>query len=114
MAGTNLYPIPVTNRELRQERRDVRPQLAALHVPAIAAYGQRDVIPWQDHSQYKHSVPGLQEFYFKDAGHYIDLSQADSFAALIRAFLLDQAPPFAPYQGDKDPRPPMPGASRPR
>ena len=107
MAGINPYPLLVTNRELKQKKMDVRPKLGSLRVPAIALEGQCDMIPWSDHSQYKRSIPGLQEFYFADAAHYIYLSQPEKFAAVIRSFLLDQPPPFPAYQGEKDPRPPI-------
>jgi pimeloyl-ACP methyl ester carboxylesterase len=107
MAGMNMYPLLVTTQELKQKKMDVRPQLAFLHVPAIALEGECDIIPWSDHVQYKKIIPGLQEFYFPDAGHYINLSQPEKLAAVIRSFLLDQPPPFPGYQGDRDPRPPL-------
>jgi hypothetical protein len=63
-------------------------------------------------SEYRLTIPGLKEFYFPDAGHYIDLSQPQKLAAVILAFLLDQPPPFQSYQGDTDPRPPTPADAR--
>ncbi len=107
MAPINMYPLLTTGDELEQKNMDVRPKLRTLRVPAIALYGQCDMIPWADHSQYKQSIPGLQEFYFDDAGHYIYLSQPEKLAAVIRSFLLDQPPPFPAYTGEADPRPPL-------
>jgi proline iminopeptidase len=110
IAGMNMYPILVVTQELKQTKMDVRPQLGALHIPAIAVEGQCDFLPWSEHVQYKHSIPGLQDFYIADAGHYIHLSQQEKLAAVIRAFLLDQPPPFPPNPDDRDPRPPLPKA----
>jgi hypothetical protein len=42
-----------------------------------------------------------------DSGHYINFSQPEKLAAVIRSFLPDQPPPFLAYQGDEDPRPPL-------
>jgi pimeloyl-ACP methyl ester carboxylesterase len=105
-AGVNFYPLLATNRELNDKpAMDIRTQLGRLHVPAIALEGECDFIPWSQQLEYKKSIPGLQQFYFADAGHYINFSQPEKLAAVIRSFLLDQPPPFPAYQSDKDPRP---------
>ena len=106
VAGMNLYPLLVADRELNDKpEMDIRGQLGKLHVPAIALESQCEFVPWSQQLEYKQSIPGLQEFYFADAGHYINFSQPEKLAAVIRSFLLDQPPPFPAYQGDKDPRP---------
>jgi proline iminopeptidase len=111
-SGMNMYPIITVNRELKRKKANVHTQLNALHVPAIALEGQCDFLPWAWHSMYKKSIPGLREFYFTDAGHYINFSQPDKLAAVIRSFLLDKPPPFAPYESDQDPRPELPKSSK--
>ncbi len=107
VSGMNMYPILVTVQELKQKKMDIRTQLESLHVPAIALEGECDFIPWAVHSMYKKTIPGLQEFYFPGAGHEINLSRPEQLASVLRAFLLDQPPPFAAYTGDSDPRPPL-------
>ncbi len=105
-AGQNLYPLLVAQRELNDKpEMDIRAQLAKLHVPAIALESQCEFVPWSQQLEYKRSVPGLQNFYFPDSGHFINFSQPDKLAAVIRSFLLDQTPPFPAYESDKDPRP---------
>ena len=100
-AGINLYPLLATNRELNDKpEMDIRTQLGRLHVPAIVLEGECDFIPWSQQLEYKKSIPGLQQFYFADAGHYINFSQPEKLAAVIRAFLLDQPSPFPAYQDD--------------
>jgi pimeloyl-ACP methyl ester carboxylesterase len=102
LAGMNLYPLLVADRELNNKpEMDIRFQLGKLHVPAIALESQCEFQPWSRQLEY------LQEFYFPDSGHYINFSQPEKITALIRSFLLDQPPPFPAYQGDKDPRPPL-------
>ena len=106
VAGMSLYPLLVADRELNTKpEMDIRAQLGKLHVPAIALESQCEFVPWSQQLQYKKSIPGLQEFYFPESGHYINFSQPDKLAAIIRSFLLDQPPPFPAYQDDKDPRP---------
>ena len=106
LAGMNVYPLLVIDRELNTKpEMDIRPQLSKLRVPAIALESECEFVSWPEQLQYRKSIPGLQEFYFPDAGHYINFSQPEKMTALIRSFLLDQAPPFPPYQEDKDPRP---------
>jgi proline iminopeptidase len=107
LAGTNFYALINVNRELKQQKMDVRPQLLELQIPAIALEGQCDLIPWEEHSQLQKSIPGLQEFYIPNAAHYINFSQPQKLAAVIRSFLLDQPPPFPAYEGTDDPRPPL-------
>ena len=105
-AGMNPYPLLVADRELNEKPdMDVRARLGKLHVPAIALGSQCDFVPWSQQLQYKKSIPGLQEFYFADSGHYINFLQPERLAAVIRSFLLDQPPPFPAYQDDRDPRP---------
>ena len=108
IAGINLYPLLQLHSELKEPQTEVYAGLRKLHVPAIALYSQCDFIPWDKHSEYRQTIPGLKEFYFPDAGHYIDISQPKKLAAVIRAFLLDQPPPSPSYEGDTDPRPPIP------
>jgi proline iminopeptidase len=105
-AGMNLYPLLVAQRELNDKpEMDVRAQLGKLHVPAIALVSQCEFVPWSQQLEYKKSISGLQEFYFPDAGHYINFSQPEKLAAVIRSFLLDQTAPFPAYEDDRDPRP---------
>jgi proline-specific peptidase len=106
IAGINIYPLLQLHVEMTEPHTDVYDGLRKLSVPAIALYSQCDFIPWDRHSEYRQTIPGLKEFYFPDAGHYIDISQPQKLFAVIRAFLLDQPPPFPPYEGDTDPRPP--------
>lgn len=108
LAGLNLYPLLVTNRELNDKpQMKIREQLGRLHIPAIMLTSQCDFVPWSQQVKYKQFIPGLQQFYFPDAGHYINVSQPAPLAAAIRSFLLAQPPPFPAYQGDKSPRPPI-------
>jgi proline iminopeptidase len=107
IAGMNMYPLLVTNHELKETRMDVRPQLRSLKVPAIALEAECDFIPWSEHAQYRRTIPGLQEFYFPGAAHYINFAQPEKLAGVIRAFLLDEPPPFPAYEADIDPRPKM-------
>ena len=108
LARMNLYPLLAINRELREKpEMDIHDALGRLHVPAIALESQCEFIPWSQHVEYKKLIPGLQEFYFPNAGHYINFSQPEKLAAVIRSFLLDQPPPFPAYAGDADPRPPV-------
>lgn len=107
LAGMNLYPLLVADRELNNKpEMDIRAQLDKLHVPAIALESRCEFQPWSQQLEYKKSIPGLQEFYFPASGHYINFSQPEELTALIRSFLLDRPPPFPAYQGNKDPRPP--------
>ncbi|WP_353070540.1 alpha/beta hydrolase, partial (plasmid) [Tunturiibacter empetritectus] len=77
-AGMNLYPLLVAQRELNDKpEMDIRAQLGKLHVPAIALESQCDFVPWSQQVEYKKSIFGLHEFYFADAGHYINFSQPD-------------------------------------
>lgn len=106
VAGMNLYPLLVAQRELNDKpEMDVRAQLGNLHVPAIGLVSECDFVPWSQQLQYKKAIPGLQEFYFPGAGHYINFSQPEKLAAVLRSFLLDQPAPFAAYAGNEDPRP---------
>ena len=106
LAGMNLYPLLVADRELNDKpEMDIRVQLGRLHIPAIALESQCEFIAWSQQLEYKKSIPELQEFYFPDSGHYINFSQPEKLAAVIRSFLLDQRPPFPDYRDDKDPRP---------
>ncbi len=107
LAGINFYPLIVVNRELNTPQLDIRSQLGKLHVPAITLVSQCEFGPWSEQLEYKKAIPGLQVFYFPESGHYINFSQPEKLAALIRSFLLDQPPPFPAYQDDKDPRPPI-------
>ena len=102
----NLYPLLVAQRELNDKpEMDVRAQLGKLRVPAIALASQCEFVPWSQQWEYKKSISDLQVFYFPEAGHYINFSQPEKLAAVIRSFLLDQTPPFSPYEEDGDPRP---------
>ena len=106
LAGMNIYPLLAIDRELKtRPEMDIRAQLGKLRVPAIALESECEFVTWPEQLEYRKSVPGLQEFYFPQAGHYINFSQPEKMAALIRSFLLDQAPPFPAYQEDKNPRP---------
>jgi proline iminopeptidase len=107
VAGVNMYPLITVDRELKKPELDIRARLANLRVPAITLVSQCEFIPWPGQHEYKKSIPGLQEFYFEDSGHYINFSQPAKLTALIRSFLLDQPPPFPAYKGDADPRPPL-------
>jgi proline iminopeptidase len=107
-AGMNLYPLLVAQRELNDKpEMDIRAQLGKLHVPSIALESQCEFVPWSQQLEYKKSISGLKEFYFPDSGHYINFSQPEKLAAVIRSFLLDQKPPFPAYTDDRDPRPPI-------
>ena len=112
IAGINIYPLLQLHSEFKEPQTDVYAGPRKPRVLAIALYGQCDFIPWDKHSEYRQTIPGLKEFYFPDAGHYIDISQPQKLAAVIRAFLLDQSPPFPSYEGDTDPRPPTPADAR--
>jgi pimeloyl-ACP methyl ester carboxylesterase len=106
LAGMNFYPLLVAQRELNDKpEMDIRAQLGKLRVPAIALESECEFVPWSEQAQYKMFIPGLQEFYFPDAGHYINFSQPEKLTALIRSFLLDQTPPFRAYESNQDPRP---------
>jgi pimeloyl-ACP methyl ester carboxylesterase len=106
LAGMNIYPLLAVDRELNNKpEMDIRAQLGKLHVPAIALESQCEFVSWPQQLDYKKSIPGLQEFYFADSGHYINFSQPEKLAAVIRSFLLDQPPPFPAYLDDKNPRP---------
>jgi proline iminopeptidase len=106
VAGLNLYPLLVANRELNDKSEmDIRRQLGRLHVPAIALVSECDFVPWSQQLEYKKSIPGLQQFYFPDSGHYINLSQPQKLTGVIRSFLLDEPSPTPAYMEDKDPRP---------
>ena len=107
LAGLNMYPLMVASDELKKPEMDIRARLGKLHVPAIALESQCEFIPWSRALEYKKSIPGLQEFYFPDSGHYINFSQPTMLAAVIRSFLLDLPSPFPAYQDDQDPRPPI-------
>ena len=101
----NAYPLLVAGRELNDPKMDVRSQLGRVHAPAIMLTSQCDFVPWTEQSQYKQSIPGLHNYYFTESGHFINFSQPEKLTVLIRSFLLDQPPPFSPYEGDTDPRP---------
>jgi len=105
LAGMNAYPLLVAGRELNDPKMDVRSQLGRVHAPAIMLTSQCDFVPWTEQSQYKQSIPGLHNYYFTESGHFINFSQPEKLTVLIRSFLLDQPPPFSPYEGDTDPRP---------
>jgi proline-specific peptidase len=107
LSGTNAYPLLVAQHELSDSKMDIRSQLNNVHAPAIMLTSQCDFVPWSEQVPYENSIPGLSTYYFPDSGHYINFSQPEKLTALLRSFLLDQPPPFAPYQGKSDPRPPL-------
>ena len=87
---------------------DPHPQLRDNLTPALILASECDYVPWQVTLQYADALLNDRVVYIPDSGHAISLTQAETMAEVLRAFLLDQALPVEPYADRADPRPVLP------
>jgi proline iminopeptidase len=74
-----------------------RVQLLANPTPVLVLRGECDHVKWQVVDEYRQTFPKSTLLYFPKAGHIIYYDRPDLYLAAVRAFLLDQALPLAPY-----------------
>jgi len=103
------YYVYVRTERSENEPPDPRPRLVDNLTPVILLASECDYIPWEVVLQYQGTLHNLRVFYFKDAGHVINLTRPDDMAAVIRAFLLKEKYPMEPYSSPNNPRPVVPG-----
>lgn len=82
---------------------DPRPALRAVQTPALILKGGCDYVAWHYATEYRDLLPNAQLVYLPNAGHKAYYDQTEAYFASLRAFLLDQAPPLAPYIGSNLP-----------
>jgi pimeloyl-ACP methyl ester carboxylesterase len=110
--GANFYPLIGIDGKLEGNEDDPHSALRSNQTPAMLAYSECDFLGWKNILDYRLTFPRLRVYYFSKAGHFIQLSQPDLLAKVIRAFLLD-APEIIPaYASDADPRPATAPSSR--
>lgn len=103
-AGFNTY-VQLRTGVTAHALPDPRPRLAENLTPSLVLAAECDYLPWDVILQYRQALLNEQVFYFEDAGHMIQLTQADLMAEVLRAFLLDEEYPMPPYAGEANPRP---------
>jgi len=84
---------------------DPRPRLADNLTPSLILTSECDYIPWDVVREYREALLNETVVYVEDAGHMIQLTQAELMADVIRAFLLDEPLPADPYTSSESPRP---------
>lgn len=99
--GTGFYANQVTLMD--RDAADPRPALRAARAPALILKGACDYLPWRIAIEYRDTLPGAALVYLPGAGHQAYLEQPGPYFAAVRAFLLDQPPPIAPYTGAEPP-----------
>lgn len=74
-------------------RTDLRPKLAAVNVPAMGMFGDKDIIV--DPLQWQPMKAGIAQARiecFKEAGHFIMLDNPSEFTHKLKDFLDDEKP----------------------
>jgi proline iminopeptidase len=97
-SGTGFYANQVTKPD-----RDLRPALRDVHVPALVLKGSCDYEPWSSAIENRDTLPNATLIYLPGAGHQAYIEQPEPYFAAVRAFLLDQPSPIAPYTEDAPP-----------
>ena len=106
-AGFNYY-VNIRTGLSSREPPDPRPRIEDNLTPTIILASECGYIPWEVVLQYEDALLDDKVFYFEGAGHAIHLTQPEPAAGVIRAFLLGQDYPIAPYRQAADPRPALP------
>ena len=87
----------------KRDTMNPRGRLASNQTPVLILRGECDHIKWDVTYQYKTTFSQSTLLYFPGGGHIIYADQPVLYLAAVRAFLLDQPPPLAPYTGTMPP-----------
>ena len=80
-------------RDLKKGSRDIRPQLAAIRIPALILKGECDYVHPDVAAQYNSALPGSRLLFIRGAGHMIYVDRRDVFIAAVNAFLAGEQLP---------------------
>jgi proline iminopeptidase len=82
---------------------DPRPALRNVQTPALVLKPSCDYLPWGMAVEYRDTLPNAQMIYVPRAGHQAYQEQPELYFGALRAFLLGEALPVAPYTGEEPP-----------
>lgn len=95
----NQYPQSAT----RAPNLDFLPELDGSDIPTLIVKGRCDYLSWSSAVAYLQALPESRLIYFDEAGHNIYQDEPDRVLETVRAFLLGQPLPQAPYTGTEPP-----------
>jgi proline iminopeptidase len=84
-----------------REQGSVPRLLAQSRIPTLILTGACNYVPWAPTRQYATTLPDSTLVCFPHAGHVIYLDQPGPYMGTIRAFLLDQPLPVAPWRSSR-------------
>ncbi len=95
MVGREFYERTGTNPRLKLQNNST---------PALILRGECDHIQWAVVDEYRKTLSNSTLLYFPGAGHVIYYDRPDLHLAAMRAFLMEQPLPLAPYTDSAPPR----------
>ena len=100
--GFGFWVNAATTRDARSVP-DPRPALRVADVPVLVLRGECDYLAWEVTREYRDVLPSATLVAVDDAGHVIPADRPDLYGELVRAFLLGETAPLAPYTADAEP-----------
>jgi pimeloyl-ACP methyl ester carboxylesterase len=97
--------------DLNRHPRHIADKLKRNQTPVLILRGGCDYLRWQVAWQYKQTFPNSKLIYVPNAGHAFGFDQPEIYVSTVKASLLDQPLPIAPYTSTAEPPRVMPSQS---
>ena len=97
--------------DLSRHPHQIADKLKRNHTPVLILRGGCDYLRWEVAYQYKQTFPNSKLIYVPKAGHAFGFDQPEIYTSAVKAFLLDQPLPVAPYTSSAEPPRVLPSES---
>ncbi|HWR15076.1 MAG TPA: alpha/beta hydrolase [Terriglobales bacterium] len=101
--GMGFWVNAMTAADMDRHPHSISAALLRNRTPVLILRGGCDYVRWDVAYSYKTTFPNSILLYVPDAGHAFGYDQPKIYSAAVKAFLLDQALPVAPFAGTSEP-----------